>query len=205
MEQGQRYGRLVAIEFADNINHKTRWLFQCDCGNKRIARIGHVRTGATQSCGCFRNEQTRQANTTHGGASSAEYGVWLGIIARCEDPDNKHYGARGITICKQWRHDFGAFLTDMGPRPSTKHSIDRYPDKDGNYEPGNCRWVTQIEQMRNISTNRIVEFQWREMTLAEAVERSGLSYDLVWSRLKLGWSEKCALTTPKRKWTSRRR
>lgn len=55
----------------------------------------------------------------------------------------------GITVCERWRDSFENFLADMGERPSKAHSIDRFPNRDGNYEPGNCRWATAIEQSRN--------------------------------------------------------
>jgi len=59
------------------------------------------------------------------------------------------YGARGITVCDRWRNSFEAFLADMGRKPSPQHSLDRYPDNDGDYEPGNCRWTTRKEQVAN--------------------------------------------------------
>lgn len=81
----------------------------------------------------------------------AEYGIWAGIIKRCENRNNHaypRYGGRGIGICAEWRHDFPAFLAHVGPRPSPVHSVDRI-NNDGNYEPGNVRWATPTDQARN--------------------------------------------------------
>jgi hypothetical protein len=73
------------------------------------------------------------------------------MIQRCSNPKHptfKHYGGRGITVCERWKSDYSAFLQDLGRRPSPKMSLDRI-NVDGDYEPANCRWATQREQMRN--------------------------------------------------------
>lgn len=76
---------------------------------------------------------------------------------RCTYPRHKwwdRYGGRGIVVCDWWlgRDGFNNFLADMGERPSKEHTIDRYPDPDGNYEPTNCRWATRSEQRVNLPT-----------------------------------------------------
>lgn len=130
--------------------------------------------------------------------STREYRTWINMKSRCYTPTStgyKDYGGRGIKVCERWLHSFGAFLEDMGPRPSPEHSIDRI-DCDGDYEPSNCRWATRTEQARNFRANRIVEAFGRSMTLAEAAEQSGLPYNTVLYRLKRGWTLDQALTLP---------
>ena len=93
---------------------------------------------------------------TVGRHNSPEYSSWRSMIARCSDPNNIHYdlyGRRGVKVCDRWlgEHGFEHFLSDMGERPEPKsdYSIDRWPNRDGNYEPSNCRWATRSQQMKN--------------------------------------------------------
>jgi len=96
------------------------------------------------------------ANRRHGhsprnGKLSLTYHSWQAMKLRCyypSQPGFKNYGARGIAVCDRWRNSFENFLADMGERPEGK-TLDRYPNNDGNYEPGNCRWATLSEQQRN--------------------------------------------------------
>lgn len=92
------------------------------------------------------------------GKRSPTYRSWAMMVARCTNPrvDNyAFYGGRGIKVCDRWR-DFASFLADMGERPSLAHSLDRWPNRDGDYEPGNARWATSKEQARNTKSNRPV-------------------------------------------------
>jgi hypothetical protein len=153
---GQKFTRLLVIKSAKSIGNGTRWLCQCDCGSKKVIRDCHLRNGSTQSCGCWRRERATAANITHGatrhGQPIPEWTTWASMNQRCENPkrkDFKNYGGRGITVCEEWRHSFPAFFAHIGPKPSPKHTLDRYPNNDGNYEPGNVRWATYSEQNRN--------------------------------------------------------
>ncbi len=115
---------------------------------------------------------------------------------RCSSPKATgyhRYGGRGIKVCDRWNNSFAAFYSDMGDPPSVRHTLDRYPNKDGNYEPGNCRWATQTQQARNMSRNRIVSVNGQKMTLVEAVQSKGLKYNTVLYRILRGKTPEEAL------------
>lgn len=76
------------------------------------------------------------------------YSTWAGTISRCESKSQEIYCGRGIKVCKRWRQSFEAFVADMGPKPTPKHSIER-KDNDKNYTPTNCIWATRSEQAFN--------------------------------------------------------
>lgn len=117
------------------------------------------------------------------------YNAWMAMRARCENPSTDRYdryGGRGIRVCPQWSK-FENFLADMGPAPSSEHSIDR-KDTEGHYEPGNCRWATEEEQANNRSTNRVVEFNGERLTVAQWARKLGMDYGKLQHRLDLGWS-----------------
>lgn len=125
------------------------------------------------------------------------------MLHRCLNPKHvsyKRYGGRGIKVCARWR-SFENFLTDVGDRPSAKHQIDR-KDNDGNYEPGNWRWVLPVAQARNTCTNRWVTVLGQRMVLAAAAEQFGIPYWTVHARLRRGWTEEQALgLAPRRRKT----
>jgi hypothetical protein len=142
---GQRFGRLIATQPLKG----SFWAFLCDCGNKHITHRRSVVIGHTQSCGCLHTEAMAQ-KARHGKTRTSIYNIWLGIKARTGNPNNhawKYYGARGITMCERWRNSFDAFYADVGDRPDGL-SLDRI-DVNGNYEPGNVRWATNVEQYYN--------------------------------------------------------
>jgi len=129
---------------------------------------------------------------------SPEYHCWQAMIQRCHNPNNGYYdryGARGIVVCDRWRAAFENFLSDVGPRPSKNHSIDRV-DGNGNYEPGNCRWATRKQQQNNVSSNVLIEFNGEKMTVAQWADKLGMSRTALYSRIRSGWKIEEALTAP---------
>lgn len=99
-------------------------------------------------------------------------------------------------MCDEWRKDFSAFLRDVGPRPSMKHSLDRFPNNDGHYEPGNVRWATRAEQQTNRSLTRRITLGDTTLTITEWSARTGIPLSTLQNRLgPLGWSVELALHT----------
>lgn len=139
---------------------------------------------------------------THGdaaGRKTPEYMAWDSMKARCRNPKHAayaRYGGRGIAIYKEWITSFPSFLAIVGRRPSSLHSLDRYPNKDGNYEPGNVRWATHREQQRNQASNVLLEFRGEIMCKSAWAERFGMRRTLLQKRLDAGWTIEKALTTP---------
>lgn len=184
---------------------KKRGLFQCPyCENTFEARIDHVRGGGTKSCGCIRKVGiVKHGHTSHAGYRSPEFKSWTSMQARCygSDPGKQEaYRDKKIIVCERWlgEHGFENFLADMGERPKGK-TLDRYPDNEGNYEPGNVRWATPKEQSRNLTTNLLVLYNGEQKTLVEWCEQLGLDYFRMRERIfRKGLSPEQAFTLPKR-------
>jgi len=195
IKDGQRFGMLVVIE-----HQKDGLACRCDCGTIVIISGSRLRSGKTIDCGCMRAERQKQFSTKHGLSTSQEYNTWSSIIQRCTNDkckEFKNYGGRGIKVCEQWKN-FEIFYTDMGPKPTPKHSIDRI-DNDGNYEPGNCRWATREEQSNNRRTNRKIGIGDQLVTIAQASRITGVSDQTISDRLKRGMSDEDAIKPVKKK------
>ncbi len=142
-------------------------------------------------------------NTKHGHATKRQgmtptYVSWHKMKQRCLNPNyNRYadYGGRGIGIYLPWL-DFQNFLRDVGERPSMNHSLDRFPDKNGNYEPCNVRWATRSEQQNNRRANRLLTLGSETLTMTEWQRRLGFERGTIPNRLKAGWGVERALTTP---------
>jgi hypothetical protein len=134
-----------------------------------------------------------------------EFRSWANMIQRCTNSKHTHYsyyGGRGIKVCRRWMK-YENFLQDMGEKPTPKHTLDRFPNKNGDYKSGNCRWATRAEQSLNRRNNVILTWNGESLTLSEWAWRIRIDPSTLDSRLRLGWSVESALTTPlevSRKW-----
>jgi hypothetical protein len=199
---GQRLGRLVVLRAAGrDVRGCFKWECLCDCGNKTVVSRNNLKDNesrpGTRSCGCWQREVGKN-NRTHGLTKTPEHYTWGGMLNRCRNPNNpsfSYYGARGITVCERWQNSFEAFLADMGPKPSTGHSLDRI-DVNGHYEPANCRWATRSEQNSNTRQNTFITFRGECRTQQEWSTITGIPRGTIHYRLKAGWPTEMALATP---------
>lgn len=149
---GQAFGRLTVLRSTgERHNRSTIWECRCECGNVTKVVSWCLSNGNTRSCGCLARETTGKRRRTHGGSRTRTYASWVCMLNRCYNPTDKsfaRYGGRGISVCDRWKNSYPDFLSDMGERPIGK-TIDRFPNKNGNYELSNCRWANPIEQSNN--------------------------------------------------------
>jgi hypothetical protein len=205
---GHVYGRLTVIEKA----HRDRngipfWRCICKCGTEVFVRVSSLRTTRrpARSCGCLNRDaarsRLRKLVTTHGlsRAYPSEHISWISMRKRCSaragKKDRRHYYDAGVRVCERWR-SFAAFFEDLGPKPTPQHSLDRFPDRHGNYEPGNVRWATHLEQQGNKDRTRHIPFRGRVATLTEIANETGIRRSVLASRLNNDWSPERMISQP---------
>jgi len=152
---GSVFGLLTVLREAEGSTAKRRrWTCLCECGRESTPRGDALLSGATRSCGkCLR----RVRGVEYRGASQHPlFRIWSHMVDRCTNRfahNYRWYGGAGVTVCSAWLESFTTFAGDVGERPSKKHTLDRFPNKHGNYEPGNVRWATRYQQANNAKSN----------------------------------------------------
>lgn len=207
---GMRYGELTVVcraanKIRANGKGRTMWRCRCSCGMEIVVPADVLTRGAQISCGCYRKKHAAEMFTKHGKTNLRLYNVWSGIKSRCYNDKvyvYKFYGARGVTMCDEWKDSFEAFydwaITNGydADAPRGQCTIDRI-DCNGNYSPENCRIVTQKQQMNNIRSNHLLEFHGETNTIAEWSRITGIDAAKIRNRIVvLGWTTERALTTP---------
>jgi len=156
---GKHFGKWLVLRRAPNAGTITRWVCRCTCGAVYTVQAGHLRRGASMQCRpCSRNNLTPWG---HGWATrknfSRTYRIWRSMRGRVVNPsrttrpDYKHY--KHVKLAVRWT-SFTKFLEDMGECPSEEHELDRFPNRRGDYKPGNCRWATSKQQVDHLPQNQ---------------------------------------------------
>jgi hypothetical protein len=197
---GATFGRLLVLDEAEAIRRPSgkrqrMWRCRCACGEDVIVRGESLTLGNTRSCGCWKREVAAEhgkRNRRHGMIDTPSYESWSAMLSRCRRvhaPENRHHGGAGVVVCARWEPRLGGsfenFLSDMGERPKGT-TLDRFPDQQGNYEPGNTRWATPAQQAANMSSNVLVELDGELVILNEAARRCGLHPDTLGLRYRRG-------------------
>lgn len=180
---GARFGKLVVLSLAGRKYSRDLWLCQCDCGKETKVVTNNLDSGQS-SCGCVHPIK-------HGMCNSLTYQSWAAMLSRCRNKnssDYTNYGGRGITVYAGWvgKDGFQNFVKDAGLRPSKEYTLDRYPNNDGNYEPGNVRWGTDEQQNRNKRNNLWFEFSGIRLIAKDWELRWGLSHNMIQRQIKRG-------------------
>ena len=183
---GKKFGRLTVIKKVGmNKNYISKWLCKCDCGNEIVVYRNNLSINSTRtvSCGCWKKEHI----VKHNKHRTKLYTVYLSMKQRCYNSNNpaySYYGGRGIKICDEWLNNFINFYNwsiENGYKDGL--SIDRI-DVNGNYEPNNCRWVTQKVQMNNTRRNHYITNKGETHTISEWSRILNKDYDKFYKELK---------------------
>lgn len=203
---GRKFGWLTVREYIGRVGRRRHsWRCRCKCGNFTTCCSDNLKQGKVKSCGCLRRLSAKEQSTKHGLSSSSEYWIYRTMKSRTLNPKDisyKRYGALGVRVCDRWiagdgkRTGFECFYKDMGPRPSSGHSLDRYPNGAGNYEPGNVRWATRKEQQNNMKSNKLLTWEGETLTIKQWSEKTGITSSALYQRAAKGWSTVKILTTP---------
>jgi len=207
---GKKFGRLLVLRHS-HANKKMAhlWECECDCGNI-VKVIGQHLTGDfTRSCGCLKEEYRKfgfhSHGITHNMCFTHFYRRWSRMKERCSNKKKIYYYRRGIKVCDRWlkfenfKEDmYESYLEHVEKYGEKDTSIDRI-DNDGNYEPANCRWLTNLGQQSNKRTNKYLTYNGVKKTYTQWSKIMGCSITVIVNRVGKDWSTEEVLFTPVKK------
>ena len=186
---GQRFKKLLVIEFICRKNNHSLFKCKCDCGNETIVTSNNLRRNHTTSCGCLSVEKIIERSTTHNLRKHPLYVSWIGMRNRCYYKNHnrfKNYGARGIQVFGEWRKDFNNFYNwAINNGWENGLSIDRI-DNDKDYCPENCKFSTSKQQSRNRTSNVRLTINGETRILIEWAELLNIKYETLRRKIKKG-------------------
>jgi len=207
MKLKNKFNRLTPIRFIKKLKSVPIWLFKCDCGNEKEIRLYDVKNEKTKSCGCLSSEINRKRLTKHGVTCLPNkfyklcfYKTIVGIFNRCYNTnyhEYENYGGKGIKVCDEWKQNpirLHEWLIENNYKKGLQ--IDRYPDKNGDYSPENCRVVTPKKNSNNKNNNTLLTFNNTTQSVSLWADELNIKVNTLLSRLRLGWSIEKTLTYP---------
>lgn len=197
---GQVFGRLTVQDNYYVKNRKTYWLCACECGVNKHIDGNALQSGATISCGCYHREAISKSSKKHGHWAHPLYWVHRGMLNRCNLKSDRayvNYGARGISVCDEWRKDFKSFYDwAIANGWAIGLEIDRI-NNDGNYEPSNCRFVTRKVNSNNKRDSTFVTLNGIKYSMDELEKISGIPAARISHRINHNkWSVEKAISEP---------
>ena len=204
---GQKFGRLLVLERAENKYGRTAWKCKCDCGNYKEVTSHDLKLQKIKSCNCLWREnlksfaENNKGKEKHLKSRTSIYSTWRDMKLRCYNPKNisyKNYGKKEIKVCDEWLDKENGFLNFYNwainngydeNKTRKEQSLDRI-DVNGNYEPNNCRWVTMKVQQNNRKNNKIIFYKNNKYTLSELSEKLKINKNTLLGRISRNWAEK---------------
>lgn len=184
--KGKRYGMLEILGETKKVGRRYFQKVKCDCGTIRYMRTD--RFPKATSCGCKRRNKVNLPPYEY----ELLFNVWRNMIQRCYNKESERYytyGARGITVCEEWRSNFRVFAKWAVENGWNKNlSIER-KDHDGNYCPENCTFITMAEQARNKTNNVFLEYNGEIKCVVEWCEILGLKPKTIYKRIYDGHTD----------------
>lgn len=192
----KRFNRLTVVKWLaekERIHRNNPLLCLCDCGNTIQTNANKLLTGHTKSCGCKKSQMISDLNRKYIYSNKRLYSVYKAMLTRCYDPKDRNYiryGHRGIKVCDEWLNNYDNFaewaFSNGYNQNAAFHvcTIDRI-NVDGNYEPSNCRWISNKEQQQNTRRCRNFEYNGEIHNISKWAEILNIPYNTLYRKLMI--------------------